>query len=80
MALTASGLLRVKKIRFHGGTVSVVARAALAQNIVIVSMNAGEGGALMAIETSSFEAESSAPADFVALDALDAGNRRVLMI
>lgn len=42
-------------------------------------MDFGEPGLLMTLETAAFEDEASAPIEFVALRALDARNRRMLM-
>jgi hypothetical protein len=58
----AGRFLRVEKVRFHGGSVSVVAHAASLEHAGIVSVDSVETVALMAIETAAFERESAAPA------------------
>jgi hypothetical protein len=58
---------------------SVVAHATALEHPRIVSVDFGKIVALMAIETATFEREASAPAEGVALGALHAGNRRMLV-
>src|SRR5215813_13846152 len=74
----AGYFLFIKHVSFDGGSVSVVAHAASLQNSRIVRVAPRETIALMAIETTAFEHESSATAQSMALRALHAGNWRML--
>ena len=56
-----------------------MAYSALLQNSRFMSMDFRKSGFLMAVETAALESETSTRIEFVALRALDAWNRRMLM-
>jgi hypothetical protein len=75
----AGFFLFVEKVSFDGRPVRVVAQAASLQHRSLVSVDFGKVTLLMATETATFEDETAAPVQLVALCALHAGNRRMLM-
>ena len=63
----------------HGGSMCVVAHAAAFEQGRLVSMNLREVILLMAIETATFEDKTATPIQLVALGALHARNRGMLL-
>jgi hypothetical protein len=62
MTKFAGYFLRVEKVRFHCGSVSVMAHAASLQHPGIMSVDSGKPVALMAIETATLENKTATPA------------------
>ncbi len=75
----AGYFLRVEKIGFCRGAMSVVAHAAALEHAGIVSVDLAKIIALVAIETAAFENKTAARAHTVAPGTLDTGKRRVLV-
>ena len=75
----AGSFFRVQKVSLHGRSMRVVADPALLEHRRLVSVYLRKTIPLMAIETSAFEDKTAAPVQAVALGALHARNRRMLV-
>src|SRR5437764_5606693 len=75
----AGCFFRVKKVSLDRRSMGVMTYPALIQPNGIVSMDLGEGITLMAIETAAFKHETAPPIQPMALSALHARNRRMLV-
>src|SRR5579872_6187672 len=69
----------VQQVSLHGGSVRVVAHAALLEPGWLMSMDLREAITLMAIETSAFKNKPGAPIQAVALCARNVRNRGMLV-
>ena len=75
----AGCFFRIQKVRLHSGPMRVMADPALLEHRRLVSVYLRKTIPLMAIETSAFEDKTATPVQAVALGALNARNRRMLV-